>query len=100
MGKHRFLRGNLLPNFIISNPLGAASVNGIWITPEGEYLAALKRNKTAGTSISPIQENTGEFGKGVICDIAIRDRINDKTIKNPDNARDIVKLLISDSKGM
>ena len=125
------LRGKLLPNFIASNPLGAASVNGIPITPEGEYLATLKRNKTAGISLSPVHEDDNEFGKGVVSEaairslggklsselkplkevwdkilklqatlsktaVAIRDGINNKTIKNPGNATAIVRLLYKD----
>lgn len=59
----------------MKNPLGAASINGYPITSEGELMAMLKRQKTAGVvqgSSDNGGNNNDKFGEGIISESALR----------------------------
>nr|BDT63167.1 MAG: wsv360-like protein [Hemigrapsus takanoi nimavirus]GBG35368.1 wsv360-like protein [Hemigrapsus takanoi nimavirus] len=76
-GADGLLQGRLLPSFLIFNPTGAASVNGVPITREGELLAAMKREKAAGVG----EGDAEEFGKGMLSEGALR-AVGDKAISS------------------
>ncbi|KAK8373886.1 hypothetical protein O3P69_020961 [Scylla paramamosain] len=76
-GADGLLQVRLLPSFLIFNPTGAASVNGVPITREGELLAAMKRKKAAGVG----EGNAEEFGRGILNEGALR-AVNDKAISS------------------
>ena len=76
-GTNGLLQGRLLPSFFVFNPTGAASVNGVPITREGELLAAMKREKAAGVG----EGDAEEFGKGMLSEGALR-AVGDKAISS------------------
>ena len=76
-GADGLLQGRLLPSFFIFNPTGAASVNGVPITKEGELLAAMKRKKAAGVG----EGDPEEFGLGMFSEGALR-AVGDKAISS------------------
>ena len=91
-GADGLLQGRLLPSFLVFNPAGAASVNGVPIAREGELLAAMKREKAAGVG----EGDAEEFGKGMLSEGALR-AVGDKAISSElkplkESWEEIVKL--------